>query len=156
MKIRPGRHLGRRRLLLASCWCWPGLLANSAQARWIDFAFGFGLAIFGLTFLKEKKAAKRTFSIQYEALAWMTGVTCLLVCTAVAQERDSAWLLPNLDMRLSVQVSNPGKEAAKTLATISVADARRVAPEFPGRLAFALALDKSGRFHTGYVSSVAG
>jgi hypothetical protein len=77
-------------------------------------------------------------------LSWMTGVGCVLACAAVAQERDSTWLLPNLDMRLSVQVSNPGKEAAKTLATISVADARRVAPEFPGRLAFALALDKSG------------
>lgn len=77
-------------------------------------------------------------------LPWMTGLACVLVCTAVAQESDSAWLLPNLDMRLSVQVSNPGKETAKMLATISVAGARTVAPEFPGRLAFALALDKSG------------
>jgi hypothetical protein len=78
-------------------------------------------------------------------LCLMTNVACVLACAiAFAQERDSAWLLPNLDMRLSVQVWNPAKESAKALATISVDEARKVAPEFPGKLAFALAISKTG------------
>jgi SSS family transporter len=54
--------LGAATIIVGFLLVLAGLLANSAQARWIDFAFGFGLAIFGLTFLKDKKAAKRTFS----------------------------------------------------------------------------------------------
>ena len=60
------------------------------------------------------------------------------------QERENEWLLPNLDSRLSVQVSNPGKAPARALATLAVTEARKVAPEFPGRLAFALLVGKPG------------
>src|SRR3954447_16560007 len=69
---------------------------------------------------------------------------CFLAGASAGQERDTEWLLPNLESRLSVDVSNPGTAPAKALATISVADARRVAPEFPGRLAFALLVGKPG------------
>jgi hypothetical protein len=68
---------------------------------------------------------------------------CLLA-PAAGQQAGSDWLLPNLEMRLSIQVSNSEKQPARTLAAISIADARRVAPEFPGRLAFALLLNKAG------------
>jgi hypothetical protein len=63
---------------------------------------------------------------------------------ARGQERENEWLLPNLDSRLSVQVSNPGKAPARALATLAVTEARKVAPEFPGRLAFALLVGKPG------------
>jgi hypothetical protein len=76
--------------------------------------------------------------------ASITGLLCALTSTATAQGRDNRWLLPNLDMRLNIEVSNPGKEPVRTLATISVSEARKVAPEFPGRLAFVLQLNKDG------------
>ena len=69
---------------------------------------------------------------------------CFLTRASAGQKRDTEWLLPNLESRLSVVVSNPGTEPAKALATISVAEARKVAPEFPGRLAFALLVGKPG------------
>lgn len=65
-----------------------------------------------------------------------------LIVTATAQSKDD-WLLPNLGMRLSVQVSNPTQYPATTLATIPIVKAQSVAPNFPGSLAFALQLEKT-------------
>src|SRR4051812_11293586 len=59
---------------------------------------------------------------------------------ALAADSGSDWLLPNLPMRLSIEVFNPSAQAVKGLATVSVQEARLKAPEFPGRLALALLL----------------
>lgn len=54
--------LGAATLIVGCLLALAGLVANSSQARWIDLVFGFGLAIFGLTFLRKNKAAKTEFS----------------------------------------------------------------------------------------------
>jgi|GEM_PF-1166654 len=54
------------------------------------------------------------------------------------------WLLPNLALRLSVNVSNPGPARVHALATLPLAKARAVAPDFPGRLAIALLVNPAG------------
>lgn len=54
------------------------------------------------------------------------------------------WLLPNLALRLTVDVSNPGQVPVRALATLPIAKARAVAPEFPGRLAIALLVNPAG------------
>lgn len=71
----------------------------------------------------------------------------LSAMTLLAQPKNAAendWLLPNLGMRLSVQVSNPTQHSTTTLATVPIVKAQLVAPDFPGRLAFALLISKSG------------
>jgi len=55
----------------------------------------------------------------------------------------TGWLMPNFAFRLSVAVSNPGKDAVRGLATVSVNQAREVAPEFPGRCAIAISIDEN-------------
>jgi hypothetical protein len=60
-----------------------------------------------------------------------------------AQTSDD-WLLPNFAFRLSVEVSNPGKTPVNALATVPVAKARIVAPNFPGRLAIAVLINTNG------------
>jgi uncharacterized protein DUF4861 len=77
-------------------------------------------------------------------ICWKVLLSCALANIATGQGHENEWLLPNFDLRLSVQVSNPGKKPAKALATLSITEARKVAPEFPGRLAFALLLAKPG------------
>jgi Domain of unknown function (DUF4861) len=64
-------------------------------------------------------------------------------CLSFAQTSDD-WLLPNFALRLSVEVSNPGKTPVNALATIPVAKARIIAPNFPGRLAIAALINRSG------------
>jgi solute:Na+ symporter, SSS family len=54
--------LGAATIIVGLLLVLAGLFANSAQARWIDLGFGFALALFGLTFLKEKKVGKRSLS----------------------------------------------------------------------------------------------
>jgi hypothetical protein len=51
------------------------------------------------------------------------------------------WLLPNLALRLSVQVSNPSSREVRGLVMLPVSKARAVAPDFPGTLALAVLLD---------------
>lgn len=64
----------------------------------------------------------------------MAALACSAAQPGNAGTRD--WLLPNLASRLSVEVANEGSSATDGLATISVVEARQVAPDFPGRLAF--------------------
>lgn len=58
-------------------------------------------------------------------------------CGAVAQ-KASPWLLPNFSDRLELRVSNPSDQAIETVAVVSVVEAARVAPRFPGTLAIAV------------------
>src|SRR5664279_4451390 len=63
----------------------------------------------------------------------------LLAGTAVAETVPwDEWLLPNFSGRLTVQVHNPAAVRVKGLATIPVAAAAAVAPNFPGSLAIAM------------------
>jgi hypothetical protein len=69
------------------------------------------------------------------------GVSILAAATA---STESEWLLPNFASRLTVEVSNSSGVAVKGLATVPVAKARRLAPNFPGRIAFAIVVNTSG------------
>lgn len=72
-------------------------------------------------------------------------LACLLTAFPVEAQQTDGWLLPNLAHRLTVEISNPTSDAVKGLASVNVAEARMVAPDFPGRLAFALLVnDKEG------------
>ncbi len=73
----------------------------------------------------------------------------LSLISAVAQPAEQTgnnpqrdWLLPNLASRLTVKVTNHESRTAGALATVSVVAARQVAPDFPGRLAFVVLVDK--------------
>jgi hypothetical protein len=66
------------------------------------------------------------------------------VLAAATAATDNEWLLPNFASRLSVDVSNSGDAPVKGLATVSVAKARAVAPDFPGQLALAIVINKAG------------
>lgn len=79
----------------------------------------------------------------------MSRLNLLLLLSApalLAQSGATAndWLLPNLALRLSVDVANPGQTPVHALATVPVAKARAVAPEFPGRLAIAFLINPDG------------
>lgn len=54
-----------------------------------------------------------------------------------AQARDG-WELPNFSDVLKVSVSNPSAQPMNALATLDLADVRKVAPDFPGTLAIVL------------------
>lgn len=72
-------------------------------------------------------------------LTYLVAIFCLLLIAPVfAQQQPSPWLLPNFSDRLEVQVANPSDHAVDTLATIPVAKARTVAPQFPGTMAIAI------------------
>ena len=51
--------LGAATLVVGFLLCLSALFAPSAQARWIDLAFGGVLGLFGLRFLRAKPAAER-------------------------------------------------------------------------------------------------
>src|SRR3954463_2571561 len=80
-----------------------------------------------------------------KSLRWIATFVLAASVQIWAADSVSDWLLPNLASRLTVQVSNPSTEPVKVLATIPIADARKTAPEFPGRLAFALLLNTGGK-----------
>jgi len=76
-------------------------------------------------------------------IAWLF----LMGASALAAETTATgneWLLPNFAYRLSVEVSNSGRMPVQALATVPVAKARAVAPDFPGRIAFAVVLNGAG------------
>jgi hypothetical protein len=72
------------------------------------------------------------------------GVSVLAAATA---STENEWLLPNFASRLTVEVSNLSRVAVKGLATVPVAKARALAPNFPGRIAFAIVINKAGSTH---------
>ena len=80
-----------------------------------------------------------------KSFRWIVTFVFALTVQVRAAEPLSDWLLPNLGARLTIQVSNPSPEPVKMLATIPTADARKVALEFPGRLAFALLLNPTSK-----------
>ncbi|HXE15181.1 MAG TPA: DUF4861 family protein [Bryobacteraceae bacterium] len=66
------------------------------------------------------------------------------VLAAATPGTENEWLLPNFASRLTVEVSNSGSASVKGLATVPVAKARDVAPNFPGRIAFAIVVNNAG------------
>jgi hypothetical protein len=72
-------------------------------------------------------------------------VTALLTTAAHGQQASSEWLLQNLPFRLSTEVSNPGPAKVTGLARLSAAQARNIAPGFPGRVCFALVVAPDSR-----------
>ena len=78
-----------------------------------------------------------------KSLRWIA--TFVFALSVHAADPVGDWLLPNLGERLTIQVSNPSREPVKVLATIPIVDARKIAPEFPGRLAFALLLNTAAK-----------
>ena len=66
------------------------------------------------------------------------------ILAAATTATENEWLLPNFASRLTVEVSNTGDTPAKGLATVPVAKARAVAPDFPGRIAIAIITNQSG------------
>lgn len=66
------------------------------------------------------------------------------VLAAATASTENEWLLPNFASRLTVEVSNSGRVPVKGLATVPVAKARVVAPNFPGRIAFAIVVNRAG------------
>lgn len=75
---------------------------------------------------------------------FLMGTSVLVAATASS---ENEWLLPNFASRLTVEVSNSGRTPVKGLATVPVAKARAVAPNFPGRLALAIIINKAGSTH---------
>jgi hypothetical protein len=71
----------------------------------------------------------------------------LYVATASAASLSAAaeteWLLPNFANRLSVEVRNSGNFQLRALATFPIVKARAVAPDFPGRVALAVLVDRA-------------
>lgn len=53
------------------------------------------------------------------------------------------WLLQNFAERISVEVSNPGSAPVQGLAAVSVAEGRRLAVSFPGKIAVAVQVEES-------------
>ncbi len=85
--------------------------------------------------MRQTHASSRRFR------CWMLTILSSLasLTQSAAQSGDAGrrdWLLPNLESRLTFEVSNQGSSAAGALATVSVVEARQIAPGFPGRLAF--------------------
>ncbi len=66
--------------------------------------------------------------------------TVIATAALAGQQPASDWQLPNLPFRLSVQVRNPGTDKVSGLARVPAAEARNIAPGFPGRVCFALLL----------------
>jgi hypothetical protein len=75
------------------------------------------------------------------ALLFLMGAS---VFAAAVTATENEWLLPNFASRLTVEVSNSGPAPVKGLATVPVAKARNVAPNFPGRIAFAIVVNNTG------------
>ncbi len=80
------------------------------------------------------------------------GILVILSVSAPARGQSAGeWLLPNLALRLSVEVSNKGDREVRALATIPVLEARRAAPDFPGTFAIAVMLNPAGSATLGSV-----
>ena len=63
-------------------------------------------------------------------------------CSLHAAAAETEWLLPNFANRLSVEVRNGGNSQLRALATLPIVKAQAVAPDFPGRLALAVLVDR--------------
>lgn len=73
-------------------------------------------------------------------------LTAFSLASFQAASAETEWLLPNFANRLSVEVKNPGKSSLQALVTLPMVKAQAVAPDFPGRLALAVLVDRnSGR-----------
>ncbi len=76
------------------------------------------------------------------------GLVFLTIAHGLAGQSSASnggdWLLPNLALRVSLEVSNPGETGVHALATLPVSRVRSVAPDFPGRLAIAVILNPPG------------
>ena len=70
------------------------------------------------------------------------GIAIALSGPMQAAAMEAEWLLPNFSSRLSVQVRNNADVQLRGLATLRVAKAQAVAPNFPGRLALAVLVDR--------------
>jgi hypothetical protein len=76
-------------------------------------------------------------------ITWLFLISASVLAAATTATGND-WLLPNFAYRLSVDVSNSGRTPVQALATVPVAKARVVAPDFPGRIAFVMILDGAG------------
>jgi hypothetical protein len=76
------------------------------------------------------------------------GALALVGSLALHAQRPASdagnWLLPNLALRLSMQVSNSSGHDVRALVTLPVSKARALAPDFPGTLALAVLLNPPG------------
>jgi hypothetical protein len=70
-------------------------------------------------------------------------VVFLVAFSGACAQHGIFWTLPNFSDRLEVRVSNPGSSLVHTLAVVDIAEARRMAPGFPGTLA--IVADQGGR-----------
>jgi uncharacterized protein DUF4861 len=72
----------------------------------------------------------------------------LYMAVASAAAAQTEWLLPNFANRLSVEVRNSGNSQLRALATLPVVKVRAVAPDFPGRVALAVLVDRGNSAST--------
>ncbi len=88
-----------------------------------------------------RQTCASSWQLRIWTLAVVSSFAAISPCAAQTRNLGPGdWLLPNLASRLSVKVRNHGSTAADALATISVVQARQVAADFPGRLAFVVLL----------------
>jgi hypothetical protein len=76
------------------------------------------------------------------SLCWLAIV--LFPPALPAQPASSPWTLPNFAQRLEMDISNPSAQSLRALAAVSVREAARVAPGFPGSLAIVTIVNPSG------------